>query len=185
MFADDVRTLVRDAYEGLETADGAATALYRDDDLDGLPAGARRWALGVGTPVAHADLRPGEQVVDLGCGAGIDALLAARAVGPDGHVVGVDLLPTMIDRARGFATESGLGNVEFVHAPIEDLPLDDGSVDVIISNGAINLTARKSRVLAEAFRVLRPGGRMTVADLTIREEELPAEILTHPSAWAG
>ena len=185
MFQDEIRHLVRGAYEDLEEPDGPATVLYDEDDLAALPDGARRWALGVGAPVAHADLQPGEAVADLGCGAGIDSLLAARAVGPDGRVVGVDMLPSMTDRARRFAAEADLDNVEFVAAPMEELPFDDGSVDVVVSNGAINLTARKSRVLAEAFRVLRPEGRMAVADLTIREEELPSEILTHPSAWAG
>ncbi|MDX1658613.1 MAG: methyltransferase domain-containing protein [Nitriliruptorales bacterium] len=185
MFQDEIRDLVRGAYEVLDQPDGPATVLYTDEDLAWLPVGARDWALGVGAPVQHAGLRAGEDVADLGCGAGIDSLLAAREVGSEGQVVGVDILPSMTDRARGFADEAGLGNVEFVTAPMEELPLDDASVDVVVSNGAINLTARKSRVLAEAYRILRPGGRMTVADLTIREEELPSEILTHPSAWAG
>lgn len=185
MFQDEIRELVVGAYEELAEPDGPATVLYDPADLEGLPDGARRWALGVGAPVAHAELRPGETVVDLGCGAGIDSLLAARAVAPGGRVIGVDVLPSMTARARRFAREAGLDDVTFVESEMEDLPLGDGSVDVVVSNGAINLTARKSRVLAEAFRVLRPGGRMAVADLTIREEELPAEILTHPSAWAG
>ena len=185
MFQDEIRDLVRGAYEVLDQPDGPATVLYTDEDLAWLPVGARDWALGVGAPVQHAGLRAGEDVADLGCGAGIDSLLAAREVGSEGQVVGVDILPSMTDRARGFADEAGLGNVEFVTAPMEELPLDDASVDVVVSNGAINLTARKSRVLAEAHRILRPGGRMAVADLTIREEELPSEILTHPSAWAG
>ncbi len=91
----------------------------------------------------------------------------------------------MVDRARAFAAEAGVDNVEFVQGEMESIPLPDASVDVVISNGSINLSARKSRVLAEAQRLLRPGGRLCVADLTIREEELPSEILTHPSAWAG
>ena len=185
MFADEIRALVQNVYANLTTPEGPATVLYPDDALERLPEGARDWALGVGDPVAHAELQPGEDVVDLGSGAGIDAFLAAERTAPDGQVVGVDILPQMVERATTFAAGADIENVTFLHAPMEDLPFEDGSVDVVISNGAINLTARKSRVLAEAFRVLRPGGRMTVADLTIREEELPAEILTHPSAWAG
>ncbi len=124
-------------------------------------------------------------MIDLGCGAGIDTLLAAMDVRPEGRAVGVDMLAAMVERARGFAADARLDNTEFLHAEMEDVPLPDQSADVVISNGAINLSARKSRVLAEAFRMLRSGGRMVVADLTIREEELPSEILTHPSAWAG
>lgn len=185
MFQDEIRSLVRDHYEDLDEPGGPATVLYDEHDLAWLPEGARRWSLGVGTPIAYAELRPGEDVVDLGCGSGIDALLAARDVAPGGRVVGVDLFPSAVARARRFARDAGVDNVGFVVAPMEELPLDDASVDVVVSNGAINLVARKSRVLAEALRVLRPGGRMVVADLTIREENLPSEILTHPSAWAG
>ncbi len=185
MYSDEIRDLVRDAYDGLDEPDGPATRLYRDRDLRGLPAGARRWALGVGDPVRHAEPAEGEVVVDLGCGAGIDTLLAAGAVGPGGRAVGVDMLDSMLDRARAFADQAGLDNTEFVRGEMEDLPLPDGTADVVVANGTINLTGRKSRVLAEAHRVLRPGGRMVAADPTIREEELPAEILTHPSAWAG
>ncbi|MDX1621910.1 MAG: methyltransferase domain-containing protein [Nitriliruptorales bacterium] len=185
MFQDEIRDLVRGVYDDLEEPDGPATVFYDDQDIAWLPDRARRWALGVGAPVAHAKLQPGEDVVDLGCGAGIDALLAGREVAPDGWVLGVDMLERMVTRASGLAEEAGLHNVDFRAAPMEELPLDDASVDVVISNGAINLTARKSRVIAEAFRVLRPGGRMVVADLTIKEEELPTQIITHPSAWAG
>lgn len=185
MYSDEVRLLVRDAYEHLGEPGGPALSLYREQDLDRLPDGARRWALGVGDPVRHAALEQGEDVIDLGCGSGIDALLAAERVRPGGEVTGFDLLPAMVERARSFADEAGIDNVTFRTAEMEDLPLEDASVDVAISNGAINLTTRKSRVLAEAYRVLRPGGRMVVSDLTIREEELPSEVLTHPSAWAG
>ena len=139
----------------------------------------------MGNPVAWADLQEGESVVDLGCGAGIDALLAARDVGPTGQVAGVDVLAEMVERAETFGAEAAVGNVVWCRAAMEALPLADASVDVMVSNGAINLSPRKSRVLAEAYRVLRPGGRLCVSDLTIREEELPTEILTHPSAWAG
>ncbi len=185
MFRDEIRDLVVDVYEALDEPDGPATVLYEEDDLARLPQGARNWALGVGTPVAHAELQPGEDVVDLGCGSGIDTLLAATAVAPDGRAIGIDMLDAMVERARRFAAEADLSNAEFLTGEMEAIPLPDGSVDVAMSNGAINLAARKSRVLAEAFRVTRPGGRLVVSDFTIREEELPSEVLTHPSAWAG
>jgi arsenite methyltransferase len=185
MFKDEIQQLVADAYRELEEPGGPGTRFYEPEQLAGLPEGVRRWALGVGNPVPWARLSEGEVVLDLGSGAGIDVLLAAAAVGPEGKAIGVELLPEMAERTRAFAAQASLPNVEVCRSEMEALPLDDSSVDVIISNGAINLSARKSRVLAEAHRVLRPGGRLCVADLTIREEELPAEVLTHPSAWAG
>ncbi len=185
MFKDELQDLVRDAYEVNESPGGPGTRYYSEEQLARLPAEARQWALGVGNPLAGAGLGPGETVVDLGCGAGVDVLLAAMEVGPEGRVIGVDFLASMVERGRELAGRTGLDNVEFVESEIEDLPLPDESVDVVISNGAINLSARKSRVLAEAHRVLRPGGRLCVSDLTITEEDLPPEILTHPSAWAG
>lgn len=183
--ADEIDQLVCDSYRALESPTGAATWLYSDEQLDWLPAGAREWALGVGNPVPHAGLRPNEAVLDLGCGAGIDVLLASREVGSGGSVIGLDALTEMVERGRRFAQEAGADSVEFVEGRMDAIPLPDESVDVVISNGAINLAARKSRVLAEAFRVLKPGGRMCVADLTIVEDDIPPEILTHPSAWAG
>lgn len=185
MFQDDVQQLVYDAYVAMEPPRAPATIFYDDHQLDRLPAEARQWALGVGNPVRHADLSSGESVVDLGCGSGIDVLLAATEVGPGGRVIGVDFLESMVERGRRLAGEAGLDNASFLHGEIEDLELADDSSDVIISNGAINLSPRKSRVLAEAHRVLRPGGRLCVSDLTLTEDELPPEILTHPSAWAG
>lgn len=185
MFKDEIQRLVADAYHGLQRPDGPGADLYEPEQLGWLPEDALAWMLGVGNPVPHAHLQEGDRVIDLGCGAGIDTLLAAREVGPTGRAIGIDLLPSMVDRGRALAADTGLGNVELITAEMEDLPLPGSSVDAVISNGAINLSARKSRVLAEAFRVLRPGGRLAVSDLTIREEELPAEVLTHPSAWAG
>lgn len=185
MFKDEIQELVRDAYQQMETPDGPGSRFYDESQLARLPFEARRWSLGVGNPLPYADLRPGDTVVDLGSGAGLDVLLAAEEVGPDGRAIGIDFLPSMVDRARALASEAGRDNVEFVVAEIEDLPLEDESVDVVISNSSINLSARKSRVFAEAHRVLRPGGRLCVSDLTVHEEELPPEILTHPSAWAG
>lgn len=185
MYSDEIQQLVAEAYRALDGPGGPATRFYAEDGLSHIPAGARDWALGVGNPISRADLRAGEVVVDLGCGAGMDTLLAAAQVGPAGRAIGIDFLPEMIERARTFAAEAGADNVELYQAEMESLPLPDASVDVVLSNGSINLAARKSRVLAEAHRVLRPGGRLCVSDLTLREEELPSQILTHPSAWAG
>lgn len=185
MYKDEIQQLVAEAYLQLDDPDGFGTMFYADEQLARLPDATRPWMLGVGNPVAYAELRPGEQVVDLGCGSGADVLLAAQEVGPSGQATGIDLLPEMVARARAAAAEAGTENVAFEQGEIEDLPLDDDRADVALSNGSINLCARKSRVLSEAYRVLRPGGRLTVADLTIREEELPSEVITHPSAWAG
>lgn len=185
MFTDEIQRLVAGTYDGLERPDGPGTVHYRDDQLARLPEEARAWAMGVGNPLPYARLQAGEHMLDLGCGAGIDTLLAAGEVGSTGRATGVDMLASMTERARALAGQAGLANVEFLTAEMENLPLPDDSVDVIVSNGSINLSGRKSRVLAEAHRVLKPGGRLAVTDLTIREEELPAEVLTHPSAWAG
>lgn len=185
MFKDEIQQLVADAYDEVTAPQGPGSRFYTNEQLARLPAGADQWMLGVGNPVIHAELAPGETVVDLGSGAGLDALLAAEAVGLQGRVIGIDFLESMVERARGFAEEAGADNVEHLQSEIEDLPLADESVDVVISNSSINLSARKSRVFAEAYRVLRPGGRMWVTDLILDDEDLPPEILTHPSAWAG
>lgn len=185
MFTDEIQDLVREAYESLDSPDGPGTRFYDVDQLADLPDGARQWALGVGNPIKHAALRPGETVLDMGCGSGIDVLLAARAVGPTGQSIGVDFLESMIRRGRSFALEAGFDNARFVQSQIENVDLPDETADVVVSNGSINLSARKSRAFAEAYRLLRPGGRLCVSDLTLSEDELPVEILTHPSAWAG
>jgi arsenite methyltransferase len=185
MYKDEIQALVREAYERLEQPWGPGLRSYEEPQVASIPAIANQWSLGVGNPVRHAGLRRGDSVVDLGCGAGLDVLLAAREVGPTGRVVGIDLLDSMLDRARHAAAEAGLAHTEFLQSEMESVPLPDRSVDSVISNGSFNLSARKSRVMAEAHRLLKPGGRLCVSDLTISEEELPPEILTHPSAWAG
>ena len=182
---DEIRSAVRGVYGVVVPTDRrVAERFYSPEELAGLPDETVRMALGVGDPVRDAELQPGEDVVDLGSGGGIDCLLAARAVGPTGSVVGIDFLPDMVARAERAAAEAGFRNVRFVEAEMEALSLADDSVDVVISNGVINLSPRKTRVLAEAFRVLRPGGRVAIVDLVL-EHDLPPEIRTHPAAWAG
>lgn len=181
----EARSIIRDTY-GQVQSDGVAVAeaLYSAEELDRLPRGAVTLALGVGHPVRHAALKPGEVVLDLGCGAGIDTLLAAQTVGPQGKAIGLDMTPAMLERAREHVALMGLGNVELREGLMEELPLPDTSVDAIISNGVLNLSTRKSRALAEMLRVLRPGGRVSIADLVVTEA-LPEEVLKSPAALAG
>jgi SAM-dependent methyltransferase len=183
----EIKQVVREAYAALETGGGfrAIGDLYSPEDLASVPEGALAWALGVGNPVRRAELRPGQIVLDVGSGGGIDTILAAREVGPAGRAIGIDLLEEMVERARRHAAEAGVAAwTEFHQGEMEAVPLPDESIDVVVSNGVINLSARKSRALAEIFRVLRPGGRMCVADLVV-DEDLPTEVLTSDAAWAG
>jgi len=182
---DEARGLIRETYGQVRSTNAAvAEALYSAEELAALPRETVELALGVGHPVRHAALRPGEVVIDLGCGAGIDTILAARQVGPSGRVVGLDMTPEMVARARRNAAAAGHANVEIREGLIEDLGLPDASVDVVISNGVLNLSTRKSRVLAESFRVLRAGGRIVIADLVL-DEALPEDVLKSPAALAG
>jgi SAM-dependent methyltransferase len=176
------RTLIQEAY-AKPTADPSAVAptLYDPEQLDGLPAAVIAQSFGVGNPLRYADLRPGEIVLDAGCGAGLDVLLAARAVAPAGRVHGVDMTPAMVDRTRLHASLAGLDNVDVHGGLMEALPLPDASVDVVISNGVLNLSTRKSRALAEMHRVLRPGGRLVLADFVV-DEDLPEAIVKNPIA---
>ena len=153
-------------------------------DIDALPDGAVRASLGCGDPVAVADLQLGETVLDLGSGGGIDVLLSARRVGSGGKAYGVDATPEMVELARNHAAEAGVENVEFLLGRIEDLPLPDEQVDVVISNCVINLSAETARVLAEAQRVLRPGGRLGISDL-IADDDLDAAQLEAAARRTG
>jgi SAM-dependent methyltransferase len=187
MFQEEIKDSVRQAYSAITTGGGEAVArrIYTDDELAEVSAGAVGWSLSVGNPVRYAFLRQGETVLDVGSGGGIDTILAARRVGPEGRAVGLDILEEMCERGRRHAAEAGVeGWTAFVPGEMEDIPLPDESIDVVISNGVLNLSARKSRALAEMFRLLRPGGRICMADLTV-EGELPSEIANDQSAWAG
>jgi arsenite methyltransferase len=165
-------------------ADPITSNLYTDEERRTLPEEAVRASLGCGNPTALIDLRPGEVVLDLGSGGGIDVLLSARRVGPTGKAYGLDMTDDMLALARENQRKAGVGNVEFLKGEIEQIPLPDRSVDVIISNCVINLSADKDRVLAEAFRVLRPGGRFAVSDVVVRGE-VPAEIRRSVELWIG
>jgi ubiquinone/menaquinone biosynthesis C-methylase UbiE len=159
-------------------------ALYSDAETALLPAAAVLASLGCGNPTALIDLRPGEVVLDLGSGGGIDVLLSARRVGPSGFAYGVDMTDEMLALAERNAAEQGAANVSFLKGTIEDLPLPDGSVDVVISNCVINLSADKGRVLREAHRVLRPGGRFAVSDVVV-QGDLPEHVRRDTELWAG
>ncbi len=164
--------------------DPISSNLYGEAEKATLPAGAVRASLGCGNPTALADLRPGEIVLDLGSGGGIDVILSARRVGPSGKAYGLDMTDEMLDLARRNQAESGVPNVEFLKGEMEDVPLPDGSVDVVISNCVINLSGDKDRVLSEAFRVLKPGGRFAVSDVVVRGE-VPAELRRNIELWVG
>ncbi|MDQ7843158.1 MAG: methyltransferase domain-containing protein [Armatimonadota bacterium] len=181
----EITASVQQAYRAvIGTRTEVAARLYDPAQLAQLPRGAIEQALGVGNPVRAAGLRPGEVVIDLGSGGGIDTILAARAVAPGGEAIGLDILPEMLEIAARNAAEAGVTNVRWLQGQMEAIPLPDESVDVIISNGVVNLSPRKSRVFAEMFRILRPGGRFSVADIVL-DEDLPPQIATHPAAWAG
>jgi ubiquinone/menaquinone biosynthesis C-methylase UbiE len=166
-------------------ADPITSNLYDDAQAAAIPAEALLASLGCGNPTALAELTPGEVVLDLGSGGGIDVLLSARRVGPTGKAYGLDMTDEMLALARDNQAKSGLTNVEFLRGEIEQIPLPDTSVDVIISNCVINLSADKDRVLAEAFRVLKPGGRFAVSDVVVRGTDIPDAVRRSMELWVG
>jgi SAM-dependent methyltransferase len=186
--ADTLRNEIRRRYAtaattaagGQQASDGPddacfGTSLY--DDIEGLPEGAGLASLGCGNPIAVADLAPGETVLDLGSGGGIDVLLSARRVGPTGHAYGLDMTEEMLALARRNAAEAGATNVTFLHGQIEQIPLPDASIDVIISNCVINLSTDKPAVFGQMHRVLREGGRIGVSDVVAENNLTPPVIL--------
>ena len=186
MHADEVKEVVRRAYRGIDrSTEAVARKLYSPDELAALPRSAVERSLGVANHMRFAAIEPGDTVLDVGCGGGIDSFIAARRTGSGGRVYALDFLPEMLERTESGADEAGLANVEPLESEMEAIDLPDASVDVIVSNGVINLSPRKARVMAECARVLRPGGRLCVSDLTVDQDELPPEIATQPAAWAG
>ncbi len=159
--------------------------LYDDNQAAALPAEAMLASLGCGNPTALAELKPGEVVLDLGSGGGIDVLLSARRVGPTGKAFGLDMTDEMLTLARENQRNAGLSNVEFLKGEIEHIPLPDNSVDVIISNCVINLSTDKNRAIAEAFRVLKPGGRFAVSDIVVRGDSVPESLRRSMELWVG
>ncbi len=169
---------------GAPCKDAITRDLYTEAETQGIPVEALLASMGCANPLALAELKPGEVVLDLGSGGGIDVLLSARRVGPTGKAYGLDMTDEMLALARQNQKEAGVENVEFLRGEIESIPLPDCSVDVIISNCVINLSTDKDQVLREAFRVLKPGGRFAVADIVLTRP-LSAELERHLALWAG
>ncbi len=199
----DIQQAVRDKYGAIATSvanastsaggcgptacgcgDPISTNLYSDADTVGLPADAVKASLGCGNPTALIELEPGQTVLDLGSGGGIDVLLSAKRVGPAGKAYGLDMTDEMLALARENQRQAGATNVEFLKGTIEAIPLPDNSVDVIISNCVINLSSDKDAVLREAFRVLKPGGRFAVSDVVVRGD-VPPDVRRSMELWVG
>jgi SAM-dependent methyltransferase len=192
--ADKIRGAVRERYAHAATTSACCgpvdssglfgRELYRAEDAEVLPDAALAASLGCGTPTMLADLHPGDVVLDLGSGGGIDVLLSARRIGPTGKAYGLDMTPEMLEVARRNQSEARVTNVEFLLGTIEDVPLPDEAVDVIISNCVVNLSPDKDAVFREAIRVLKPGGRLAVSDIVLRRP-LPESVLEVMGLWTG
>jgi len=200
---DEIRNMVRERYAKVAESAGSRCSRiccgglsspvqivdlgqkldYTNDQL-AIGLGGANLGLGCGNPLAMADLKPGESILDLGSGPGFDAFLAAKSVGSEGQVIGVDMTPEMISRAKKNYQKLNVANVEFRLGKIEKLPIADNSVDVVISNCVINLSPEKRAVYGEIFRVLKPGGRISISDV-LSSGELPKEIKDNPSAYTG
>ena len=164
---------------------GNAAELYAAEEIADLPSSVTSISMGNGNPLAYAELAPGEVVLDLGSGGGIDCFLAARQVGPEGRAIGLDMTPEMIKLARSNAKKVEATNVDFRYGEMEDIPLSDASVDVVVSNCVINLSPDKDAVFAEIYRVLRPGGRISVSDSVITHGDVPQSVRDDMREWAG
>jgi len=182
---EEAARIVRESYgtvvpQGM----GVAESLYDFDEIGWLPESVKAYALGLGNPIRYADLQTGEIVLDVGSGAGIDTFIAAKKVGPAGRVIGLDMTAEMLERARANQQILGLTNVEFREGKMEQIPLDEASVDVIISNGVINLSTKKGQTFRELYRVLKAGGRLVFSDSVVNGQ-LPRSVLDSEAAFAG
>lgn len=182
---EEAARIVRESYgtvvpQGM----GVAESLYNLDEIGWLPESVTAYALGLGNPIRYADLQVGEIVLDVGSGAGIDTFIAAKKVGPAGRVIGLDMTPEMLERARANLQILGLTNVEFREGKMEQIPLDEASADVVISNGVINLSTKKGQAFRELYRVLKAGGRLVISDSVVNGQ-LPRSVLDSEAAFAG
>lgn len=192
---DALREAIRDEYaevaakpdKGFHFHTGRTLARmleYEDEWLEDIPESSIESLAGTGNPFSLGEIRTGEKVVDVGCGSGLDSLIAAKKAGPDGEVVGVDMTPAMLEKARDAAEEAGLENAEFREGYAEDLPVEDGWADVLISNGALNLMPDKSAALGEMHRVLKPGGRLQIGDILV-QKAVPESAKRDIDLWTG
>jgi len=183
--AEEAARLVRESYGSVVPKGlGVVESLYTPDEIAWLPESVTAYALGLGNPIRYAELQPGENVLDVGCGAGIDTFLAARQVAPTGIAIGLDMTPEMLARARANQKILGLTNVEFREGRMENIPLPDASVDVVISNGVLNLSTEKGQTFRELYRVLKAGGRLVFSDSVVNGQ-LPRAVLDSEAAFAG